>query len=216
MRQLFFALLITMAVKTTHAQIFYVIGPVFMSGSIGAAIMPEHGFLPGKAFKFYPTINKYDFTGLKMRVELYDVRDSLKLTAIPCSQTEINNKSEFTGQTGTAKVGEYFQNLFSQSGIVLDSAASDTLKVYLEALDARLIGFGSITAHGLCQMQMRYKNISKTYCNDITDKDPHSPIGKNAFVTRKTATRVIASAGIREVIEQFFVDLKAERSAAGN
>jgi len=212
MRKLFFALLITMAVNSTHAQFFYLIGP------IGQAIMPEHGFLPGKAFKFYPTIDKYDFSGQKIRVELYDKRDVLQLATLSCSTVEIENKTEFAGLNGTVKVGEYFQNLFSQSGIVPDSLASDTLQVYLQALDARMIGFGSITAHGLCQMQMQFKNISKTYCVDITDKDPHSPIGRNAFVTRKTATRVIASASIREVIEQFFVDLKAsrEKSSAGN
>lgn len=203
MRQLFIVLFLILAVKTTNAQIFYVVGP------IGQAIMPEHGFLPGKAFKFYPTINKYAFAGQKMRIELYDLRDSLHLTSIPCSETELNNKSEFVGKNGLLKVGEYFQNLFSQSGIVPDSTAGDTLKVYLQALDARLIGFGSITAHGLCQMQMKFKKMSNTYCADITDKDPHSPISQNAFVTRKTGTRIIASAGIREVIEQFFVDLKA-------
>jgi hypothetical protein len=206
MRKLFFALLVTIAVRSADAQIFF-----YNIGPLGEAITPEHGFLPGKGFKFYPTINKYDFSGQKMRVELYDQRDSLKLVTIPCAEVEINNKSEFAGPNGALKVGEYFQNLFSQSGIVPDSSASDTLKVFLQALDARLIGFGSITAHGLCQMHMKFKNISKTYCADITDKDPHSPISQNAFVTRKTATRVIASAGIREVIEQFFVDLKESR-----
>jgi hypothetical protein len=211
MRQLFFALLVTMAVNSADAQIFYVVGPMYLTKPIGQAIMPEHGFLPGKAFKFYPTINKYDFSGQKMRVELYDQRDSLKLVTLPCSQVDISNKSEFAGPNGALKVGEYFQNLFSQSGIVLDSTASDTLKVFLQALDARMIGFGSITAHGLCQMHTQFKGISKTYCADITDKDPHSPLGRNAFVTRKTATRIITSAGIREVIEQFFVDLKESR-----
>ncbi|MEO6453809.1 MAG: hypothetical protein ABIN97_07060 [Ginsengibacter sp.] len=58
-------------------------------------------------------------------------------------------------------------------------------------------------------MKINFKNISKTYCIDITDKDKHSPIGGNAFVTRKTATRVITSAAIREVIEQFLSDFKA-------
>lgn len=28
-------------------------------GIIAGAVMPEHGFLPGKKFKFYSTINKY-------------------------------------------------------------------------------------------------------------------------------------------------------------
>jgi hypothetical protein len=42
----------------------------------------------------------------------------------------------------------------------------------------------------------------------ITDKDPHSPISPNAFVTRKTATRILTSTGIRECIEAILNDLK--------
>ena len=79
-----------------------------------------------------------------------------------------------------------------------------------------MLGFGSITAHGLCKMEMQFKNVSRTYCIDITDKDPHSPISPTAFVTRKTATRVIASASIREVIEKFFIDLKGGVYKPGN
>jgi|RhiMetdeSRZDD1v2_1073273.scaffolds.fasta_scaffold14621_8 hypothetical protein len=209
MRQLYFVLFLIFSFNVTHGQYSYIIVPNGQDVvAIGQAVTPEHGFLPGKQFKFYPTINKYDFSGQRMRVELYDQRDSLKLVNLPCAKVEINNNSEFAGPNGALKVGEYFQHLFSESNMVPDTSASDTLKVFLQALDARLIGFGSITAHGLCQMQMVFKNISKTYCVDITDKDPHSPIGRNAFVTRKTATRVIASASIREVIEQFFANQK--------
>jgi len=43
------------------------------------------------------------------------------------------------------------------------------------------------------------------YCEDITDKSPHSPISSHAFVSRKTASRVIQSASIREVIEKVLV-----------
>ncbi|HVU57086.1 MAG TPA: hypothetical protein VHD83_18620 [Puia sp.] len=50
--------------------------------------------------------------------------------------------------------------------------------------------------------------MTKTYCADITDKDPHSPVSSHAFVTRATGTRIITSAAIREVIERFFLDLK--------
>jgi hypothetical protein len=78
----------------------------------------------------------------------------------------------------------------------------DVLKVNLEALDARLVGFGSITAHGLCMVSTEWKGDIHHYCVDITDKDPHSPISSHAFVTRKTGTRVIASAAIREILEK--------------
>jgi hypothetical protein len=185
-------------------NIIYVIG----AWTITSGTMPEHGFLPGKKFVFYPTLENYNFNGMKLRVELYDERDSLHLINLPCSQVEIDNKSEFKGSGGASKVYEYFQHIFASSNIILDSTANDTLQVHLEALDSRLIGFGYITAHGLCEMSIHHKDFIRSYCIDITDKDPHSPLGPGAFVTRKTATRIIASAAIRESIESILKDLK--------
>lgn len=172
------------------------------------AIMPEHGFLPGKKFKFYSTIEKYDFEGLTLRAELFDDRNSLKIIKTNCSDIEFTNISEFNTPNCIYKVKEYLEILFKQSGVILDLSATDTLQVRFEGIDVRLIGFGYIRVHGLCQMKMKYNNFTKTYCIDITDADKNSPISPNAFVTRKTATRIMASTSIREVIEQFFVDLK--------
>jgi hypothetical protein len=175
---------------------------------IGAAAMPEHGFLPGKKFQFYPTIDKYDFTGLKLRVELFDDRDSLKLHQVECSDIQFTNTSEFADANTIYIVKQYFDTLFKQSGAIIDSSSSDLLQARLEGIDARLIGFGSVRAHGLCQIKIKYQEHEKTYCVDITDADKHSPVKPTAFVTRKTGTRIIASASIREVIEQFLIDLK--------
>jgi len=161
---------------------------------VGAAIMPEHGFLPGKKFQFYPTIDKYDFAGLKLRIEVYDEREKVKLTKTNCSDIEFTNSSEFVNPNCIYKVSQYVDTLFKQSGATMDSTSTDTLQVRFEGIDARLIGFGSIRAHGLCQLKIKYHNITKTYCVDITDADKHSPISPNAFVTRQTATRIIASA----------------------
>jgi hypothetical protein len=208
-KRLFMGMVLALVLGTGHAQIVRVIVITALELELEKTVTPEHGFLPGKKFTFYPTINKYDFGGKKIRLELYDQRDSLHLEHPACSSMEINNKSEFAGQAGTAMVVAYFQHLFPHAGIILDPTATDTLHVYLEALDSRLIGFGYITPHGLCQMRVRGAGITKSYCVDITDEDPHSPISKNAFVTRKTATRVIQSASIREAIEQFFIDLQA-------
>jgi hypothetical protein len=210
-KRLFIGIVFVLVLSVARGQIVRAIVITALQMELEKTVTPEHGFLPGKKFTFYPTINKYDFTGRKFRLELYDQRDSLHLEHLACSGMEINNKSEFAGEEGTRVVVAYFQRLFPQAGIILDSAATDTLKVYLEALDSRLIGFGSVTVHGLCQMRVEGAAIAKTYCSDITDKDPHSPIGKNAFVTRKTAARVIQSASIREAIEQLFIDLQAMR-----
>lgn len=176
------------------------------------AAIPEHGFLPGKKFKFYPTIENYNFSSLRIRMELFDTRSSLKNTNINCSNLELTNTSEFANPATLLKVSEYFNNLFRQSGATIDSTSSDTLQVWLEGIDARLIGFGYIRAHGLCQIRVKYHQINKTYCIDITDADRHSPISPLAFVTRLTATRIMASASIREVIELFFIDLTELRN----
>jgi len=178
-------------------------------GLIGYSVMPEHGFLPGKKFNFYPTINKYDFNGNKFRIELIDVRGILKLKKIQCSELEFTNTSEFASPNCIYKVGQYFDTLFNQSGAILDTTAIDTLKVRFEGIDARLIGFGSIRVHGLCQMSMTYHDFSKTYCIDITDADQNSPISPNAFVTRLTATRIMSSVSMREIIEQIIADLRS-------
>ncbi len=175
------------------------------------AMMPEHGFLPGKKFRFYPAIGKYDLGGKRLRVELHDERDSLRLMRVDCSPVEMTKTSEFEGPYGTHVVENYIDTLFAPAGAVVDSSSSDVLKVNLEALDARLIGFGSITAHGLCMMTTEWHGTTHHYCVDVTDKDPHSPISSHAFVTRKTATRVIAAAAIREALEKVITDLQADK-----
>jgi len=204
-RKLIFLVPALVFLNSIYGQVIIFPLPALIIGSTG---MPEHGFLPGKPFSYYPAIDKYDFNGLKLRVEVFDDRDSLKLKKIQCSELEFTNTSEFVNPKTIFIVSKYIDTLFRQSGAVRDSTSNDTLQVRFEAIDARLIGLGSIRAHGLCQIKIKYRNLIKTYCIDITDADKHSPIGKNAFVTRKTATRIIASASIREVIEQFFADLK--------
>jgi hypothetical protein len=205
MKKVLLGLLLLFAVFTVEAQriiIFFSVTPLI------AATMPEHGFLGGKKFKMYPAIDKHDLGGIKLRIELRDVRDSLKLQKIDCSPVAFTNTSEFEGPGGTHVVAEYLDSMFTAANCVVDSTADDVLHVTLEGMDARLIGFGSITAHGLCQMSVQWKNFSHTYCVDITDKDPHSPISSHAFVTRKTGTRIIMSAGIREAIEKMLTDMQ--------
>jgi hypothetical protein len=192
---------------TIYGQIIVFPIPV---GVISKA-MPEHGFLPGKKFKLYPTIDKYDFSELKVRIELFDDRPLANLNKTECSEMQFTNSSEFESPGTIYKVKEYLDTLLRQTGAVIDSTSTDTIQVRLEGIDSRLIGFGNVRVHGLCQMKIKYHGKTNTYCTDITDADKHSPISKNAFVTRLTATRIMTSASIREVIEQFFVDLKTSK-----
>jgi len=130
------------------------------------------------------------------------------LLKINCSEVEINNKSELKGEQGTVKVWDYLNTLFLQSNIIIDTTSEDELEVRLTALDCRLIGHGQTVVHGLCQLEFKYKGLTKTYCTDIEDGDINAPLSKKSFVSRKTATRYMASAAIRETIEKFLTDLE--------
>jgi hypothetical protein len=173
----------------------------------GTPLVPEHGFLPGKKFPIYPTLGNYDFKGLHLGIILYDDRPVLNLSTLGCSDIPLNNTSEFSSQQTIFKIGTYVDSLFHQSGIQIDSAATDRVEVHLEALDARLFGFGYVRVHGLCQLKIRFNDETKTYCTDIVDGDPHAGLGSNDFVTRKTATRYMASAAVRENLEKFLTYL---------
>jgi hypothetical protein len=207
-KTLFFLLLFFVAASVEAQRVIITYG---LAPTPAAAFVPEHGFLGGKKFKIYPAIAKHDLGGIKLRIELRDVRDSLKLKKLDCSPVEFTNTSEFEGPEGTHVVAEYLDSLFTGANAVPDSTAADVLHVTLEGMDARLVGFGSITAHGLCKMSVEWKGNTHVYCADITDKDPHSPISSHAFVTRKTGTRIIMSAGIREVVEKMLVDMQSDK-----
>ncbi len=168
----------------------------------------EHGFLPGGKFPIYPPIIHYNFNNLKIRVVLFDNRFSLNLNKIKCSDIEITNTSEYSVPNTIYKFKEYVEYIFSKSNIIIDSISKDILEISLEAVDSRLIGFGYIEVHGLCQVKIKYKEYSRTYCVDIKDGDSHSPIGKFSFVTRRSATRKMTSAALREIIEQILFDIK--------
>jgi hypothetical protein len=179
--------------------------------SLGEATMPQYGFLPGSKFPTYETVRPFDFKGIKMKVLLSDDRTIDNLTKLECSEIELKNKSEFIGDQGTVKVWQYLNQLLPKANIIIDSTSTNVLEVHLKALDSRLIGFGQIQVHGLCKMEFKYNQITKVYCTDIEDGDVNAPLSKSSFVTRKTASRYMTSASIRETIEKFFnelVDLK--------
>jgi len=171
---------------------------------------PEHGFLPGKKFKFYRTINTYNFNNLALRIELFDDRKTLNLSHVDCSNVPFTNTSECEKSDFIYLFRQYIDTLFTQANIHVNPSSQDVVEIRLQGLDARLNGIVYVRVHGLCQLQIKYQGKSNIYCTDITDADEHSPVGPNALVTRKTATRIMLSASIRETIEQFFEDLKKQ------
>lgn len=210
MKKILLLLVFVVTYNNSFSQIIYPQGGAIGSllYTAGAEFMPEHGFLPGKKFPTYETIEKFDFNGKKIKVVLYDDRKTLNLKKIDCSKVELTNTSEFENEQGIAKVWEYINKLANDSKLVIDKDATDEYEIRLMALDTRLIGFGSIDVHGMSQIKVTHNGVEKIYCTDIQDGDKYSPLSKSSFVSRKTATRFMMSASIRETIEKFLTDLK--------
>lgn len=212
MKKIFLLIIFVVSCNYTFSQIIYPQGGAIGSllYTAGAEFMPEHGFLPGKKFPTYETVEKFDFNGKKIKVVLFDDRNTLNLKKIDCSEVELTNSSEFKNEQGIAKVWEYINKLANDSKLIIDKDAPYEYEIRLMALDARLIGFGSIDVHGMTQIKVTHNGVEKIYCTDIQDGDKNSPLSKSSFVSRKTATRFMMSASIRETIEKFLKDLKIE------
>lgn len=209
MKKILLLFVILTAYNHSFSQIIYPQGGAIGSllYTAGAEFMPEHGFLPGKKFPTYETVEKYDFNGKKIKVVLFDDRNTLNLRKIDCSEVELTNSSEFKDEQGIVKVWEYINKLANDSKLVIDKDATDEYEIRLMALDSRLIGFGSIDVHGLTQIKVSHNGAEKIYCTDIQDGDKNAPLDKSSFVSRKTATRFMMSASIRETLGKFLKDL---------
>ena len=165
--------------------------------------VPQYGFLPGVKLPFYPTVDKYDLNKKLFNLVFTDDRKSF--SKVFCSETPLTHNSEFEGDYGVTIVEKYFDTLIAGSNGVIN-ASGKTINVSLQVLCPRLVGFGYITVHGMCQIKIEYEGFKRTYCVDLKDGDPNSPLGKEDSATRKTAMRLMMSAGIREVVEKIISD----------
>ncbi|HEX7755153.1 MAG TPA: hypothetical protein VF421_07420 [Niabella sp.] len=203
--KLFLLIPLLFFIATANAQIIYPQGGLLATLIYNISIkeLPEHGFLPGKKFPTYNAINKYNFEGKKVKVLLYDDRDSLSLKKINCTEVALTNQTEFTKEQGIAKVWLYINKLFKDANLIIDSSANGS----------REIGFGKITVHGLCQVSVIQNGITALYCTDLADGDKTAPLRKSSFATRKTAMRLMVSAAIRDTIEKILTDLSNRQKA---
>ena len=93
---------------------------------------------------------------------------------------------------------------------IIDSIADNNVNIDIEIISPKLIGFGYIKVHGLCQIKVKTEFFSKTYCCDIRDGDDGAPLAWYSFDTRKSALRKMTSASIRNCIENFVSDMEME------
>lgn len=160
-------------------------------------------------FPLYPTINKYDFKGKPIKIEFKDLRDSLKIIKIECSDIAVDNKTKFKTELGSKLVKSYIDSLFVNSNLQLvDSINSEIISVKLNVLDSKKNGLLIPKVHGICQMDFTYKKLNKTYCIDLKDGDNNAPVGRMTVISIQRAKELLICSSIREVIEQFLRDLE--------
>ncbi len=168
----------------------------------------KYGFLPGTDYKFYKPIQNIDLQGARLSLEFVDNRDNRD--SIVCSEHNLDLKTELEGGLGFSYFKEYIQTMIKESNGILDTKSETKIKLKLEALSFKLIGFGYIVAHGFIQFEVKSDYLDKRYCSDMTDKDEDAPLKWYSFVTRKTASRIMVSGSSRRAIEELLVDLQKQ------
>ena len=165
----------------------------------------KYGFLPGSDYEIYATDQQIDLNKLHINYKISDNRSSID--SIECSDIKLEKDSELEGDLGVKLFSKYLMTLTDSCNGILDSSSNNIYEVELQAISPKLTGFGFVTVHGLVQFKVKSKLITKTYCADIKDGDPESPVGRFSFATRKTAMRIMVSAACRKAIENFLLDV---------
>jgi hypothetical protein len=159
-------------------------------------------------FPLYPTIKKYNFNQKELKIIFKDIRDSLNIQKVECSEIEIKNKSEFKSEIGGKVVKSYLDSLFVKSNIKINNENNEnTVKIELKVLDGRVTGFMLPQVHSICQMTFKYKQLEKNYCIDLKDGDKNAPVGRTTMISSSKAITLMTCASIREIIELFLIDL---------
>jgi hypothetical protein len=172
----------------------------------------KYGFLPGSDYEIYGTNEKIDLNKLHINYTISDSRNSID--SIECSDVLLERDSELEGDLGLKLFSKYLTTLTDSCNGITDSSSNNIYIVELNAISPKLSGFGFVTVHGLVQFTVKSELITKTYCADIKDGDPDSPVGKYSFATRKTAMREMVSAACRKSIENFLLDVSRTNKKA--
>jgi hypothetical protein len=179
-------------------------------GGIAASSSLKYGFLPGVKCPIYDFSKKqYDICQYYFKFNLIDKRQNKR--NLSCSQIIPETDSEFEGEAGYNFFKTYFDTLIKKANGIIDSSNGindKKIDLNIEIISPKLIGFGFIKVHGLCQINVTTEFFTKTYCCDIKDGDDSSPLEWYSFDTRKSALRKMTSASIRNCIEDLISDLE--------
>lgn len=167
-----------------------------------------YGFLKGEDYKYYEIKNPKNLEKLTLDLEVKDSRENVD--KVDCADFTLDRNTELEGKVGYELTNDYLIKSFHDSNIKLSNKSNDKILIELEAISFELDNFLQITVHGIVQLNVKYKNNSKRYCVNLTDKDgdPYSPLKWYSFDTRVGASRKMTSGALRKAIDQILEDLQ--------
>jgi hypothetical protein len=201
---------------------------VIIAVFIGCSAPPplKYGFLPAKEYPFYPFSDSIHLKQKKICFIIEDRRNEFQ--KLSCSDVDVERDSEVEGKNGVDYLSAYLSFLATdhssamrplqkdmitilplqavESSSVAVSQTMDTVKIELEVLSPKLLGFIFVKVHGLVQYTAKCRYFTKRYCSDLKDGDPDSPVGSFSLDTRRDAMRKIMSASVLRVTSAFIQD----------
>jgi hypothetical protein len=178
----------------------------------GVTVNPEtsrvlkYGYLPAGKYEYYQPIKKIDLQRRKFKYLVVDNRFNNRQSV--CSTMLVDIDSELEGELGIQFFEDYLKAMTEYGSGSIDTSSGEPIRVELEVLSPKMVGFVYVRVHGLVQFNVISDKIKKRYCSDMVDGDPDAPFGKHAVATRRHAMRKMVSGSARRALEEFFTDLQ--------
>lgn len=170
----------------------------------------KYGFLPAKTYPYYPLPDSVNLKQDKLYLSITDGRD--KFTTSNCSDIVAERDFELEGEYGIRFLTAYLSFLVNGNSLTQVSDPIDTVHIEVEVLSPKITGFLFITVHGMVQYTVKCQYFTKTYCSDLKDGDPESPLGTFSVDTRLGSSRKMISASVLKVTSEFITDYSRYRS----
>lgn len=164
-----------------------------------------YGYLDGGEYPVYKNTEQIDLKGKQYQIEIVDSR--LVRTTVECAPYKIDRNTELEGDRGMQLLKQYIEQSIVNANGQIAKVSSNIVRIELMAISFNLSGVVNITATGVSQIAMTYKNQTKSYCSLASDADKNSPLKWYSFETRKDASRIISSFAIRQTVDKLLQDL---------
>ena len=185
--------------RTTNFLLVFI---CFLSASCESL---HYGFLPGEDYPVYKNSLVIDLKGQTFEIDLRDSRDQNR--KVNCIAYSPDRNTDLEGETGLNLTQNYLKrSIESANGKIVDHGHR-VIIVSLDVISFDVSGFLQVTVEGVAQLTINSSFGPKTYCRRISDKDPGAPLKWNSFDSRRGASRKMASAALRLVVDDLLSDL---------